>query len=238
MPAQCWLRKRHCGNLPPGPENNRSTNPNQKDAVMTVNPIRSLLAAVAASALLAGPAMAAHHEGGEEAMEKPPVGGMRAELLRLQAEVTAVDVEAGNLQVRGPLGNVSTLRVPPDVADITKISVGDLITAEYIAALAGELREPTEEELANPLVVLEQDMVSEDLEKPAVGGARVIRAVCTIEGMNRLTNTVVIQGPNGGVHVLTDVDPAKMEGVTLGETVVMEYTEAIAVGLQRLPASE
>ena len=90
----------------------------------------------------------------------------------------------------------------------------------------------TEAEKAEPWVVLEDAGVSADPENPAIGGARLIRAVCTIEGMNRVLGTVTLMDPRGKLHLLGDVEPEKMEGVTLGQTVVVVYTEALALSLE------
>ena len=64
--------------------------------------------------------------------------------------------------------------------------------------------------------------------------ARIIRAVCTIEGMNRILGTVTIKDPRGKLHVIGDVEPAKMEGVTLGQTIVVVYAEALALTLEQI----
>jgi hypothetical protein len=104
----------------------------------------------------------------------------------------------------------------------------------YLAALEGELREPTEEELAEPWLVLEDAGTSEDPGMPGVAGARVIRAVVTIEGMNREFGTVTVKDSRGKLHMIGDVEAEKMEGVTLGQTLVLVYTEAVAVSLEKV----
>ena len=53
-----------------------------------------------------------------------------------------------------------------------------------------------------------------------------------IEGMNRVLGTVTLMDPRGKLHLLGDVEPGKMEGVTLGQTVVVVYTEALALSLE------
>ena len=66
-----------------------------------------------------------------------------------------------------------------------------------------------------------------------MGGARIIRAVCTIEGLNRELGLVTIKDSRGKLHVISDVEPEKMEGVTLGQTIVMVYAQAMALSLER-----
>jgi len=132
------------------------------------------------------------------------------------------------------MGNTVTLTATEEVVKLEDVSVGDMLMATYMSSLEGELREPTEEELAEPWVVLEDSGVLMDAQQPTAGGARLIRAVCTIEGMNRLLGTVTILDPRGKAHVIADVEPEKMAGVTLGQTIVMIYTEAVAVTLEHV----
>jgi hypothetical protein len=66
---------------------------------------------------------------------------------------------------------------------------------------------------------------------------RVVRAVCTIEGMNRVTRTVMIEDPRGKYHVIGDVDPARLVGLTLGTQVIMVYSQAVALTLDKQEAN-
>jgi len=177
-------------------------------------------------------AQAAHHEESEK-------GGARAMAMQMEAVVTDIDLETRQVSLQGPGGNIVTLNARENVIKLEDVNVGDVLVVSYLAALEGEVREPTEEELAEPWVVLEDEAMSAEGEEPQVGAARVIRAVCTIEGMNRVLGTVIIKDPRGKLHLIGAVEPEKMEGVTLGQTVVVVYAEALALSLeQKQPAAE
>jgi hypothetical protein len=165
----------------------------------------------------------------ENAGEAPNV---RAMAIEIEAVVTAIDLESRQVTLKGPEGNSVTLTAPEDVVKLDEVNVGDTLRATYVAAAEAELRAPTEEELAEPYVVLEGSGSDEVEGKPTVGAGRLIRAVCTIEGMNRLLGTVTILDPSGKVHVIADVEPEKMEGVTLGQTLVVVFREALALSLE------
>ncbi len=164
--------------------------------------------------------------------ESEPKGGARANLIVLEAEITGINLDTRQVSITGPLGDTITMTAPEKVVSLDDLRVGDLIVANFLSALEGEVREPTEEELAEPWLVLEDGGVMQDDAHPGIGGARMIRAVCTIEGMNRLLGTVVIKDPRGMIHVIEDVEAEKMAGVTLGQTIVMVYTEALALSLE------
>ena len=70
--------------------------------------------------------------------------------------------------------------------DLSKIAPGDTIIADYVAAIEAEVRTTTMEEEANPWVMLgEMGRAAHDDSMTAASTARLIRAVCTIETMNR-----------------------------------------------------
>jgi hypothetical protein len=162
----------------------------------------------------------------------------RAVAIALEATVIDVDTEAHQLSLKGPAGKIVTLTIREDVATLQNVKVGDTVLATYMAAMESELREPTAEELAEPWVVVEEGGALEDAANPGIGGARVIRAVCTIEGMNRELGTVTLKDSRGKLHLIGDVEPEKMEGVTLGQTIVVVYAEAMALTLERKASAE
>ena len=56
--------------------------------------------------------------------------------------------------------------------------------------------------------------------------------------MNRVLGTVTVKDARGKLHVITDVDPANMEGVTLGTQIIMTYAQGVALSLEKAPAAE
>ena len=64
----------------------------------------------------------------------------------------------------------------------------------------------------------------------------MIRAVVTIEGMNRELGTATVKDSRGKLHTIGDIEPEKFDGITLGQTVVLFYTEALAITLQKVAA--
>ena len=157
----------------------------------------------------------------------------RAVAVTMEAVVTDINLETRQVTLKGPQGNSVTLTAREKVVKLEDVKVGDTLAATYMAAIEGELREPTEEELANPWVVVEEGGMSEEGADPAIGAARIIRAVCTIEGMNRELGAVTIKDPNGKLHLIGGVEPEKMDGVTLGQTIVIVYAEALALTLEQ-----
>ncbi len=155
---------------------------------------------------------------------------------QISALVTKIDAKTREITLETPLGNYITLTAGPAITRFDEFAEGDLVTATYASSISGELRAPTEEELAEPIVELAADAVATPDMEPGAAVGRTLRAVCTIEGMNRITGTIMLKDPDGDFHIIDDVDPAKMEGVALGDTIIIHFTEAFALTLEKQPA--
>jgi hypothetical protein len=185
-------------------------------------------------------AQAAHHEEAQakpkaEVQAKVQTGG-RAVAMEAEAEITAIDLKTRQVTLRGPGGNTFTLQSQDKAIALEDVKVGDSVVVTYIAAMESELRVPTAEEIAAPWVELDEEAVSEDATHPGIADMRVIRAVVTVEGMNRVSGTVTVKDSRGMVHIIGDVEPEKMEGVKIGETAVIVFAEAIALTLKHQAA--
>jgi hypothetical protein len=71
-------------------------------------------------------------------------------------------------------------------------------------------------------------------EAPAAGGARVLRVVATIEGLDRPTQSVTLKGPEGRYVTARVEDPSMLTKPRIGDTVVVTVTEAMAVSLEKV----
>ena len=192
---------------------------------------------VAAVLAFSAPALhAAHHEGGHgEGHSMPKAEGTRAAVAAIEAEIVAIDLETKEVTLVGPQGQHVTIVAQEKVVKISDLQVGDRVAAEYLASLHGEVREPTADELANPWVVLEDGVIDENPAHPAVGAARQVRAVCSIEAFDAEAGFVMIKDSRGKMHTIGGIPAAKFEGVSLGEDMVVVYTEALAIAMQKIP---
>jgi hypothetical protein len=48
----------------------------------------------------------------------------------------------------------------------------------------------------------------------------------------------MLKDPDGDFHIIDDIDPAKMEGVSLGDTIIVTFTEAFALNLEKQTPAE
>jgi hypothetical protein len=157
-----------------------------------------------------------------------------AVLVSITATIEALDHDTRVATLKGPLGNLVTFTVDPRIERLKEFAVGDTVTADYFVSIAYELREPTAEELAEPLVILDAAGKASTEDPPAAGVVSQIRAVCTIEGLDRPTETVTLKGPRGRYATVRAADPANLPHLRIGQSVVVTYTEALAISLEKV----
>ena len=175
--------------------------------------------------LTAYSAWADHHESAKS--------NVRSEVTIIEAEVLTIDHESREISLALPFGYIVMLTAGPEVTRLNEIGVGDRILATYMASLAGEVREPTEEEKKQPWVVITDEVTADRESMPGRAAGVMIRAVCTIEGMNRVTGRAMIKDSMGRYHVIEDIPAERFEGVTLGSTVIITYSQAVAIALEK-----
>src|SRR5262249_31106721 len=168
-----------------------------------------------------------------EQTETKPVTRHEAELTTITATVESVDLEKREVTLKGSGGNKVTLKADKSVKRLNEIKPGDLVQATYYESIAAELREPTAEEKANPLVVEEGTARAPETEAPAAGVARRVKAVATIENVDRSAQTITVKGPRGKTVTAKVENPANLEKMEVGKTIVITYTEALALTLEK-----
>ena len=163
----------------------------------------------------------------------PDMGRETSVLVSITASVEAISPTNREITLKGPLGNTATFTVDQRVKRFDEIKVGDFVTAEYYISVAGELRKPTADEEKHPIQVLEGAAKAPPGTSPAAGGLRRLKVVATIEGLDRPTRTATLKGPMGNYLTVRVADPSRLSQVHIGDKVVVTYTEALAISLEK-----
>lgn len=155
-------------------------------------------------------------------------------LVTVTASVEAIDHATREVTLKGPLGNTVTFTVDQRVKRLNEFKVGDFIQADYYLSIAAELRPPTPEEEKTPLVMLDAAGKAPQGTSPAAGGLRRFKVVTTIEGLDRPTETITVKGPRGNYLTARVADPSRLTQMRIGENIVITYTEALAISLEKV----
>lgn len=158
----------------------------------------------------------------------------RVSLEVIQGVVIEIVQETREITLMGPEGNLVTVTAGDAVQRFNEIGVGDVISFEYLTYLMAEFRQPTPEELETPLVVMvEAGKASPEIDPAAELGA-IVKAVVTVEVINRPFMSVTIRGP-GGNYMTIDVDDQELlKELNIGQIVILTYAEAVAVSLDKI----
>ena len=148
--------------------------------------------------------------------------------------ITAIDSENREVTLKDSQGQIETFSVAKDVQRFGEAKVGDKVTVNYNFGFNAEVRKPTAEEQQNPLVILQATGRTGPNDAPAGSNSLQVRAVVTIEGLDRAAlQTITVKGPPRRkiLHGARVADPSRFDQVNIGDTVVMTFTEAEAVSL-------
>lgn len=159
-------------------------------------------------------------------------------LVSAQGKVTEINKETRDITLMGSQGELVTITASDAVERFDEISVGDVVTFDYYTYMKAEFRQPTEEEVNEPLVVLvEGGKAPEGMDPAAVVGAQV-KAVVTIEILNRPSMLATVKGPRGNYTSIPMEDENLMSQLHIGQVVILTYTEAMAVSLEKVGAED
>lgn len=155
-------------------------------------------------------------------------------LVTAQGKVTAVNKETREITLMGSQGELLTITASDAVKRFDEISVDDIVTFDYYTYMKAEFRQPTAEEVDEPLVVLvEGGKAPEGMDPAAIVGAQV-KAVVTVEILNHPAMLATVKGPRGNYVTIPMEDAELITQLHIGQVVILTYTEAMAVSLEKV----
>ncbi|GGZ72969.1 hypothetical protein GCM10007028_07540 [Algibacter mikhailovii] len=154
--------------------------------------------------------------------------------VELMGTIKEINKETREITVIGSEGELHTFTAGEDVKRFDEIAVGEVITFGFYKFLKAEFRKPTEEEIAEPLMVIaDAEKAGMDMEPGVVIGA-MVKAVVTIQVINLTYMYVTIKGPQGNYTTIDVEDEELIKKLHVGQVVIMTYGEAIAVSLTKV----
>jgi hypothetical protein len=187
---------------------------------------------LACGVLLGADALYAAEES-PQAGQMPAVGA--ADLVTVTATVEGLDLDKRTVTLKGPEGNVETLKVGKEVRNLPQVHVGDQVVVNYYQAVALAVTKPGQ--AAPGATVTQAAARAKPGEKPAGGVVTQVTLTATVEAMNKEASTVTLKGADGTMHTLKVRDPKVFADVKVGDEVTATYTDALAITVQP-PASK
>lgn len=157
-------------------------------------------------------------------------------VVEIRARVAAIDHAKRLVTLQDASGEQAAFEADAGVKNLAQVKVGDELVGALAESLVLELREPTAEEAAAGTSVLEVIAAAEPGRRPAGEFVRQIRAILTVDSIDKEAGTATLRGPAGNLRTIAARDPANLDRVTVGDSVVATYTEALMLEV-RAPAA-
>jgi hypothetical protein len=192
------------------------------------------LSAIAVSAVV----LACAGSGGSGSESAEPLRREDTQVVVVEARVSAIDLDKRLVTIQDASGGEATFHADEAVRNLPQVKVGDTLVGELIQSVVLELRAPTPEELAAGTSLLDVVATAAPGEKPAGHFVRQLRALLTVQAIDKQAGTATLVGPAGNARTIPARDPKNLDLVEVGDTVVATYTESLRLEVKAPAAAE
>lgn len=158
-----------------------------------------------------------------------PVGEAMVSSTEVTATVAKIDHETRAVTLKAADGEEFSFIASEEVRNLAQVQVGDVVTVTYIESISWEHRKGGQADLTGAT----GGARAAPGEMP--GGVLASEVVLTVEiiAIDRETPTVTFRGPEGQTKTVLVRHPERLDGVAIGDTVDITYTEAVAISVDR-----
>jgi hypothetical protein len=162
-----------------------------------------------------------------------PRGEAVVATVEVTATVTAINQATREVTLRKDDGTEITFVASEDVQNLPQVKVGDVLHAVYAEALAYEVRKGGTTAAPTTAIV---GAAAEPGQRPGGALARQTSVTVAIVAIDKQAPSVTFKGPKGNTRTIKVLHPEKLEGVNVGDTVDVTFTEAVAIKVVAAPA--
>ena len=166
------------------------------------------------------------------ATDKPSMS--TSQTVILTAMVEAINHETREVTLRGPEGNSTSFVASEEARNLDQVSVGDIVMAEYEQSLSIEVF--ANDGTAPGAGAIAAAGRSEKGEMPGMAAIDATVVTAIVEEINLEANTFKLKGPSGEIKEYVAQDPENLKKAAVGDLVVITYTEAIAISVEKTTA--
>jgi hypothetical protein len=185
-----------------------------------------LAAACAAAAL--GLGVVAH----AEVPAAAPTGDGVVAKVEVTAKVAKIDQATREVTLRADDGREYSFVASEAVQNLPQVQVGDVVTIAYAEAFVYDVRKGGVAADGGTVIA---GGAAEARQKPAGAIARETRVTVLITAIDPKAPSVTFKGPAGNTRTIKVRHPEKLQGVSVGDTVEITYTEALAIKVEAAP---
>ena len=141
------------------------------------------------------------------------------------ATVLTVDQTTRQVTLKGEDGAEFSFTADSSVKNLAQVKPGDIVTATYTESIGYVVKKG-----GTAGMQASQGMSTAPAgEKPAATATSKTTVTVVITAINAAAPSVTFKDAEGNVHTVKVKDPQKLEGVKVGDSVDITYTEALAL---------
>jgi len=165
----------------------------------------------------------------KEKKEGDKPGGASVEVSSVTATVESIDYNARTVTLRGPNGDLVSLKVGPEAKNFNQVKKGDKVTFDYYQSVAVDIEKPKGEPMS-----AETQSVTRARPGERPGGTiettgYVSAKVLDIDYQSRM---LTLKMPKGDTMMLKVGDQVKrFNEIKKGDEIVVRYTQAVAISV-------
>jgi Cu/Ag efflux protein CusF len=159
-------------------------------------------------------------------------GTIEENVVSATAEVIAIDHSTRNVALRMTDGSEVAFQVGPQVKHLDQVEAGDSVRVSYLESVVYHLRKPGE---AVPGVSVEETSGrAQPGETPAGVVARTTFVTAMVRAMDPSVPSVTLESSSGEQRTFRVRNADRLKGVKIGDLVEFEFTQAVAVELEKM----
>ena len=160
-----------------------------------------------------------------------PTGEAVLSQVEITAKVTKINHKTREVTLKANDGRQASFVADATVKNLDQVKKGDTVTATYTEALVYEVMKggkPGAEQTAAAAAAPAGS-------KPAGAMGQSTTVTVSVVAIDAKAPSITVKGPAGNKQAFKVASADKLQGVKVGDTVVINYTEAIAIRVEKTP---
>ena len=154
-----------------------------------------------------------------------------SESVTMKASIEAIDKTARTITLKGPRGNLVTVRAEETVKRFDQLKVGDIVTATITVAVAARIRKAGDPE---PKEVKETSEILKDKIGAKAYGEQTVTV--SVEEIDRMTPSVTVKTQDGRIVSFRVKNAANLKNLKVGDEVDVTIGLGFLLSVDPAPA--
>jgi hypothetical protein len=154
------------------------------------------------------------------------------EAVTVDATVEDIDLGTRTVTLAGPGGDTFVVTAGDRVKNLDQVRKGDRVSTTFYRSLALDVRKggagSSQPSATGDVAVA----TAAPGERPGGVAVKRLKVLVDVAGVNKDKPSITVIGPAGKPRELLVKDRALLDGVTAGEQVEVDYTEALAIAVE------